>query len=241
VRWHTWLGALKKRTKKSANTFITYLFCRIFLTRTGIHFAQKFSILRKFIMTPLPHSGARNALALREVKLLSEPILNVVQDGIFEGYASLFGVPDLSKDIVIAGAFRDTIALRGAGGIKLLWQHNPSEPLGRWLSVIEDGRGLRVRGQLNLAVSKARDIYALIKDGAIDGLSIGFRAQKTRPDARHGFRRLERIDLWEISIVTFPMLPQARVLHVKHDPPATRLNILLRSLTALLNPSTKGL
>lgn len=201
-------------------------------------------------MTPNAHKSVRSSLCLREVKLLTEPIAHVENEGLFEGYASIFGVPDLGKDIVMSGAFRQSLAVRGVNGIKLLWQHNPAEPIGRWISIVEDARGLRVRGKLNLAVSKARDIHALMIEGAIDGLSIGFRTQKSRPDSRHGYRRLEQIDLWEISIVTFPMLPQARVLNVKRDPPRSgdsahdlqkphvhnRLSTLLRSLTSLISP-----
>ena len=98
----------------------------------------------------------------------------------------------------------------------MLWQHDPAQPIGRWLSIAEDGRGLRVRGELNLAVARAREVHALLRDGAIDGLSIGFRVERSRPAA--GLRRLEKLDLWEISVVTFPMLPGVRVRAVKGRP-----------------------
>ncbi|MGL4973804.1 MAG: HK97 family phage prohead protease, partial [Bosea sp. (in: a-proteobacteria)] len=103
----------------------------------------------------------------------------------------------------------------GPAGIKLLWQHDPAEPIGRWLSLTENARGLFVRGQLSLQVARAREIHALMREGAVDGLSIGFRAERVRTEARTGLRRLYKIDLWEISVVTFPMLPQARVTAVK--------------------------
>jgi HK97 family phage prohead protease len=151
----------------------------------------------------------------RESKLLPLPPSRIMPDGLFEGYASLFGIADLGKDIVEPGAFRESLVRRGPGGIKLLWQHDPAEPIGRWISLAEDGRGLFVRGQLSLAVARAREIHALMREGAVDGLSIGFRSEKARTEPRSGLRRLERIDLWEISIVTFPMLPQARVRAVK--------------------------
>jgi HK97 family phage prohead protease len=99
----------------------------------------------------------------------------------------------------------------------MLWQHDPGEPIGRWLSIEEDARGLRVRGKLNLAVTRAREIHALMKEGAVDGLSIGYRVERARHDRVSGLRRLERLDLWEISVVTFPMLPGARVSGVKRD------------------------
>ena len=147
----------------------------------------------------------------REVKLLSGPLAGLDAQGVFEGYASLFGVADLGKDVVMPGAFADSLAQRGAAGIRLLWQHDPAQPLGRWLSIAEDRRGLKVRGQLNLAVERARDIHALLRDGAVDGLSIGFRVERARAERPTGLRRLEKLDLWEISLVTFPMLPGARV------------------------------
>lgn len=151
----------------------------------------------------------------RESKFLALPPARIRPDGLFEGYASLFGIADLGKDVVEPGAFRDSINRRGPGGVKLLWQHDPAEPIGRWVALTEDPRGLFVRGQLSLAVARAREIHALMREGAIDGLSIGFRSEKARTEPRSGLRRLERIDLWEISIVTFPMLPQARVSAVK--------------------------
>jgi uncharacterized protein len=151
----------------------------------------------------------------REQKLADVPLQPLTDEGMFEGYASLFGVPDLGRDVVMRGAFRDSLAARGARGIKMLWQHDPGEPLGRWISLKEDEKGLKVRGRLNLNVARARDLHALMKDGAVDGLSIGFRTISARQDRTLGARRLEKIDLWEISLVTFPMLPQARVGMVK--------------------------
>jgi HK97 family phage prohead protease len=154
-------------------------------------------------------------LLVREAKFLAQPLTRIEPDGAFEGYASLFRIADLGKDVVEPGAFRDSLARRGAAGIKLLWQHDPTEPIGRWLELREDSRGLHVRGRLSLAVARAREIHALMRDGAIDGLSIGFRSERARTEPRSGLRRLEKVDLWEISLVTFPMLPQARVSAVK--------------------------
>lgn len=154
------------------------------------------------------------AATARETKLLAAPLAGIGEDGVFEGYASLFGVADLGRDAVAPGAFADSLARRGVAGIRMLWQHDPAEPIGRWLAIAEDARGLRVRGKLNLSVARAREIHALMRDGAIDGLSIGFRAERARAE-RSGLRRLEKVDLWEISVVTFPMQPGARVAGVK--------------------------
>ncbi len=79
----------------------------------------------------------------------------------------------------------------------------------------EDARGLFVRGRLTTEVARAREVLALMRAGAVDGLSIGFRTVKGRADAKTGVRRLLEVDLWEISVVTFPMLPAARVSAVK--------------------------
>ena len=152
-----------------------------------------------------------------EVKFLPREVRRIGEGGLIEGYASLFGVPDLGRDVVERGAFADSIARRGAAGIRMLWQHDPGNPVGRWLSIEEDARGLHVRGRLNLSVRRAREIAALIGEGALDGLSIGFRVVEAAKDRRTGLRRLQKLDLWEVSIVTFPMLPGARVAAVKRS------------------------
>jgi HK97 family phage prohead protease len=170
-------------------------------------------------MSGAPIAAARPALWL-ERKIAAEWTSRVDLSGQFEGYASLFNLPDLSRDVVEPGAFTASLARRGTRGIRLLWQHEASEPIGQWLILREDSRGLFVRGRLSLAVARARETLALMRDGAVDGLSIGFRTVKARTDPRSGHRRISQIDLWEISIVTFPMLPQARISAVKAMPPA---------------------
>lgn len=150
-----------------------------------------------------------------EIKRAPLALANVSDAGIFEGYASVFGIIDLGRDRVERGAFRETLQRRPLRNIKMLWQHDAKIPIGSWLDIAEDERGLRVRGRLNLAVAKAREVLALMRDGAVDGLSIGFHTRKSYKDPRTGIRNLTAIDLTEISVVTFPMLPQARVSHVK--------------------------
>ncbi|WP_181708745.1 HK97 family phage prohead protease [Chthonobacter rhizosphaerae] len=147
--------------------------------------------------------------------------------GVFQGYASLFGVTDLTGDMVLPGAFAATLARRGAAGVKLLYQHDPAEPIGRWLDIRETDRGLRVTGQILADTVKGRDAVALIETGILDGLSIGFRTVRARTDRKTGVRRVAEVDLWEISVVTFPMLPGARI-----DPPAAASALLQETRAA---------
>ncbi len=149
--------------------------------------------------------------------LPSPPSIRANGNGIFDGYASLFGIEDQGRDIVMPGAFRYSLARRAASGVRMLFQHDPAEPIGAWEIIREEARGLYVRGRLIGGVRRAREILALMREGALDGLSIGFRTRKAVRDPRTGQRRLYEIDLWEISIVTFPMLPGARVSAVKSD------------------------
>jgi HK97 family phage prohead protease len=155
------------------------------------------------------------SLPEREVKFAPVDLKSVEADGTFAGYASLFGEIDLGNDLVMPGAFRESLAARGSQGVKLLFQHDPNEPIGVWLDLHEDARGLFARGRLMPEVTRAREVLSLMRAGALEGLSIGFRTVQGRTDPASGVRRLDKIDLWEISVVTFPMLPEARVSTVK--------------------------
>lgn len=150
-----------------------------------------------------------------EKKFARADLTDVDAEGVFSGYASLFGEEDLGRDIVMPGAFAASLKKRGTAGIKMLFQHDPAQPIGVWKEIREDARGLFVRGQLMIEVARAREVLALMRAGALDGLSIGFRTVRGRTEAVSGVRRLFEIDLWEISVVTFPMLPDARVNSVK--------------------------
>ncbi len=137
----------------------------------------------------------------------------------FEGYASLFGVVDGAGDVVARGAFAASLRRRPPSEVRMLYQHFAHEPIGVWREIREDARGLYVRGRLSLDVVRAREVRALMADGAIDGLSIGFRTVRA---ARAGaLRRLVEIELWEISVVTFPLLAGSGVTGVgeKQKPP----------------------
>ncbi|MGF1500812.1 MAG: HK97 family phage prohead protease, partial [Paracoccaceae bacterium] len=131
-------------------------------------------------------------------------------DGRVEGYASLFGVADHGGDVVMPGAFAGSLRRRGPRDIRFLFQHDPAQPIGVWHEVAEDVSGLRVEGEILAEVSRGRDAIALMAAGAIDGLSIGYRTVRAAPDPETGGRRLLEVDLWEVSLVTFPLLPTAR-------------------------------
>lgn len=125
-----------------------------------------------------------------------------------EGYASLWGVADLNRDVVAKGAFAASLARTGVGGVRMLHQHEGRAVARVWDQMVEDDRGLFVRGRIMDWSADARFAQALSRAGALDGLSIGFRAERAR---REGATRvLVEMDLWEVSLVTFPMLPGAR-------------------------------
>lgn len=135
------------------------------------------------------------------------------ESGVFEGYASVFGIVDRGNDVVLQGAFEKTLARRGK--IRMLWQHNPNEVIGVWEDVREDSKGLFVRGRLLDGVQRGRESLELMRAGAIDSLSIGYKTVSAEYDDKRGVRNLSEIDLFEISVVTFPMLPDATVTDVK--------------------------
>ena len=146
-----------------------------------------------------------------------------------EGYASLFGQPDHSGDIVQPGAYAASLAARD-GRVKMLWQHDPAQPIGIWEELREDARGLWVKGRLLDATQKGREAAVLVQAGAIDGLSIGYRTTRAAKDGK-GRRLLSELELWEVSLVTFPMLPSARVAAKAKAPEA---DAALRELAAAL-------
>ena len=134
------------------------------------------------------------------------------QDGVFEGYASVFGVVDQGMDVVERGAFRKSL---GSRRVKMLWQHDMAQPIGVWDEITEDERGLFVRGRLLKEVDKGREAMALMRAGAIDSMSIGYRTMEAVAEGDGRVRKLTEIDLFEISLVTFPMLPDAKITAVK--------------------------
>lgn len=145
-----------------------------------------------------------------QVKALSD-------DGMIEGYGSVFGVRDSYSDIVAAGAFKASLAAHKAAGTMpaLLWQHRSDEPIGVWTSMVEDQKGLAVVGQLAMDTTRGREAHALLKMRAINGLSIGFYSKEWKYDTENDVRTLTEVDLWETSLVTFPSNSAARVTAVK--------------------------
>jgi HK97 family phage prohead protease len=138
--------------------------------------------------------------------------LSVTDGHVVSGYASVFGKKDQGGDVVQKGAYAASLKrLAAAGGrVKMLWQHDPAQPIGIWDEVREDATGLWVKGRILTDVAKGREAAALLSAGAIDGLSIGYRTLKAERNGK-GQRLLSELELWEVSLVTFPMLPEARV------------------------------
>ena len=155
--------------------------------------------------------------------------LTVTDGSVIEGYASLFGKADQGGDVVETGAYAASLERLAKTGcrVKMLWQHDPVLPIGIWDEVREDARGLWVKGRILTDVEKGREAAALIAAGAIDGLSIGYRTVRARKNDK-GVRLLSELELWEVSLVTFPMQPDARVGAKGGDPEARAMRDLAR-------------
>ena len=137
--------------------------------------------------------------------------------GLFEGYGSVFGNKDLGNDVIEKGAFTKSIRRRTNKGVKLLYQHKSDMPIGVFDVIKEDDHGLVVKGRLALKTQAGAEAYELLKMGALDGLSIGFKINPSEVsyDRRSNKRIIKEVDLMEVSLVTFPMNPQATVRSVK--------------------------
>lgn len=153
-----------------------------------------------------------------ETKSFDFDIKSVDESGTFSGYGSVFGNVDGGNEIVVKGAFSESLAVRAAKGRKLpiLWQHRSGEPIGVYESVKEDDRGLLMTGRLLINdVQRAKEAYALLKAGAVNGLSIGYGVLDDAIDSKTRVRYLKKLQLEETSIVTFPMNDAARIEVVK--------------------------
>jgi HK97 family phage prohead protease len=128
------------------------------------------------------------------------------------GYASLFWRRDLNDDIVAKGAFKKSLAKSGPNRVRMLHQHDAGGLIGAWDTVAEDDQGLYVAGRVFDFTPQGKLVQSLIRAGVLDGLSIGFRTKKARRDASGRLRVLTEVELWEVSLVTFPMLAGARLV-----------------------------
>ena len=139
--------------------------------------------------------------------------------GTFEGYGSVFGNKDLGNDVIERGAFLKSLKRRKPQNVKLLYQHKSDMPIGVFDEIKEDDHGLVVKGRLALKTQAGAEAYELLKMGALDGLSIGFRVnpKEVSYDKRGNKRIIKEVDLMEVSLVTFPMNPQATVRSVKGE------------------------
>ncbi|MBP6985873.1 MAG: HK97 family phage prohead protease [Alphaproteobacteria bacterium] len=153
----------------------------------------------------------------KSIKFPSILVGSTDPQGYFSGYASVFNAVDNQNDMVLPGAFKDSLFAweKKSQWPKMLWQHDQKEPIGRWLFMEEDSRGLYVEGQLLLDVQKAREAYALMKAGALEGLSIGYRVVKSKRDGKGTVRYIQQVDLLEVSVVTFAANQAAKITKVK--------------------------
>lgn len=149
--------------------------------------------------------------------------VKAAEDGTIDGYGSVFGVRDNYDDIIAPGAFKTSLGEHKADGTMpaMLWQHDSREPIGVWDAMSEDANGLRVKGRLALDTECGKKAYALLKMGALNGLSIGFISKQWTYDTEAEIRTITEIDLWEVSLVTFPANEKARIANIKSADMAT--------------------
>ena len=156
----------------------------------------------------------KNCVSGRKRLALNLELKMVNGEGRFAGYASVFDVADNQRDIIVRGAFERSLSEK-RGSIRLLWQHKQDEPIGVFSHIFEDQRGLYVEGSLILAPPRGKEALALLKSGALNGLSIGFVPVEYHYTTEKNLRMITDLDLFEISLVTFPANENARVTVVK--------------------------
>lgn len=142
-------------------------------------------------------------------------VKELTDEGMVEGYAAVFGNVDSGGDKIMPGAFVEGLrkAARGGRTIKMLWNHNPDQPIGVWEDLAEDAKGLWGKGRLVLDVPKAREVHSLMKAKALGGLSIGYKTDVSEWEGP--VRLLKSVTLYEVSPVTFPMNEKAKITAVK--------------------------
>tara|TARA_R100000664_G_C2753190_1_gene140574 strand:+ start:1346 stop:1987 length:642 start_codon:yes stop_codon:yes gene_type:complete len=141
------------------------------------------------------------------------------EDGSFEGYASIFGNKDLGNDVIKQGAFTNSIKSKKPKSIKLLYQHKTDEPIGVVDSLEEDNKGLKIKGRLAMGTQRGKEVYEFMKMGALDSMSIGYKLSPDgyKYDDKRKKRVINEVDLMEVSMVTFPMNPRAKITKVKFE------------------------
>ncbi|MBL0942618.1 MAG: HK97 family phage prohead protease [Alphaproteobacteria bacterium] len=159
-----------------------------------------------------------SVLCKSELSEITSPfkIQTLNHQGLFSGYASVFNIEDEQNDIIKPGAFCRSLETLERQSLlpKMLWQHDAHQPIGRWLFMEEDEKGLYVEGQLIFEVRRAQEAYALIRSKAIDGLSIGYRVQESFKERSSQTRHITKLELFEVSLVTFAANPAARIMNV---------------------------
>lgn len=160
-----------------------------------------------------------------EYKALAWEDKSVSADGIVKGYASVSGNVDQGGDLIEPGAFADMKKLP-----KMLWQHDPAQPIGVWEKAVEDSKGLYVEGRILTELSKGAEVHTMLKNDLIDGMSIGYRAKsfEYKNKGKEVIRHLKSVELFEVSIVTFPMNPKALVTDVKQLQTPREVETILR-------------
>lgn len=169
-------------------------------------------------MAPTPRPlELRSADGGRQIRSFALELRATGADGSVEGYGSVFNVQDSYDDVIASGAFAASLKAHKAAGTMpaMLWQHEADEPIGVWTEMTEDAKGLRVKGQLALETTRGKEAHVLLKMGAINGLSIGFMSKQWSYDRDTEIRTLTEVDLWEVSMVTFPANEASRVTNVK--------------------------
>lgn len=161
--------------------------------------------MRNLRVKVMQHKNFTAALELKHVD----------EDGTFEGYASVFGIEDLDGDIINKGAFDDSITKAANGKMpKMLWQHNPSIIIGKFTDIKQDEKGLFIKGKLITEVEKGREAHILMKEQVLDAMSVGFNITEGI-NRKGGGIEIKKLDLWEISIVTWGANPEALISNVK--------------------------
>lgn len=164
------------------------------------------------------YTTATVCATMRERKQVSTrlQLKSLDSQGRFAGYASIFDVVDNQRDIMLRGAFSNTLSKQHTE-VKLLWQHQQHEPIGVIERIFEDTQGLYIEGRLLMDVQRAKEAMSLLRAGAVKGLSIGYSPVRYRTDPETGVRLLAEVELWEVSLVTFPANEAARITVVKQS------------------------